>query len=49
MKENMNCEPLLFIDTVGNNDVTPKNQSIYDSRYKQEKKTITSFHHIYNQ
>ena len=44
MKENMNCEPLLFIDTVNNNDVTPKNQSIYDSRYKQEKKIITKTH-----
>ena len=36
MKENnMKAEPLLFIDTVNNNDVIPKNQEIFDSRNKQ--------------
>lgn len=44
MKENMNCEPLLFIETVNNNDVTPKNQSVYDSRFPSEKPIMTKTH-----
>ncbi len=38
MKENnINGEPLLFIETVINNDIIPKNQELYDSRNKQQK------------
>ena len=44
MKENMNSEPLLFIETVNINDVTPKNQSVYDSRYKPVTKIMTKTH-----
>lgn len=44
MKENMNCEPLLFIETVNNNDVTPKNQSVYDSRFPSKKPIMTKTH-----
>ena len=44
MKENnMKAEPLLFIDTVNNNDIIPKNQSLFDSRTKQTK-IITKTH-----
>jgi hypothetical protein len=44
MKENnMKAEPLLFIDTINNDNVIPKNQQLFDSRNKQIK-IITKTH-----
>lgn len=42
MKENINSEPLLFIETV-NEKVQGKNQEVFDSRY-YSKKIITKTH-----
>ena len=33
----MKAEPLLFIDTINNDNVIPKNQQLFDSRNKQIK------------
>lgn len=43
MKESINCEPLLFIETI-NDNVIPKNQEVYDSRYKNERKIVYKTH-----
>lgn len=44
MKENMNNEVLLFIESVNNKDIKANNQIIYDSRYKQDKKVEIKKH-----
>jgi len=43
MKENINAEPLMFIDTIIKDEIIPKNQEIYDSRNIQAK-IITKTH-----
>lgn len=43
MKENINAIPLMFIESINEEEVIPKNQEYFDSRNKQ-KKIITKTH-----
>ena len=43
MKENINAIPLMFINTINEEEVIPKNQELFDSRNKQIK-IITKTH-----